>query len=53
MAGPKPGEPGRREYLDKLNERRRKRREDPEYVKRANARAVEQRARRKAKGKSK
>ncbi|WP_176213524.1 hypothetical protein [Mycobacterium avium] len=48
MAGPKKGEPGYAEYREAYNARRKKRRQDPEYVKRANARAVAQRARRKA-----
>lgn len=46
MAGPKKGEPGYAEYRQAYNARRRKRREDREYVERANARAVAQRARR-------
>lgn len=47
MAGPNKGEPGYAEYREAYNARRRKRREDREYVERANARAVQQRARRK------
>lgn len=51
MANPKPGDAGYDEYRKKYNARRRKRREDPEYVKRANARARTQVARRKANAK--
>lgn len=49
MAWPARDNPKYDEYRKKYNERRRKRRQDPEYVKRANARARAQVARRKAK----
>ncbi|SLI70574.1 Uncharacterised protein [Mycobacteroides abscessus subsp. abscessus] len=51
MANPKPGDAGYDDYREKYNARRRKRRQDPEYVKRANARARAQVTRRKAKAK--
>lgn len=51
MAWPARDDPKYQAYKDAYNARRRKRREDPEYVKRANARARAQIARRRAKAK--
>lgn len=51
MAWPARDDPKYQAYKDAYNARRRKRRQDPEYVKRANARARAQVARRKANAK--